>query len=155
MNEQATLQSIARSGHRKNFPLIRRAAVAHTCRKPFQACFRSAARLLCNPCGVRGARFFALVVALRMSPTRTFLAINTKMTFTVRTCFSELVKASLTIGGDPWICEATHRSGPMGFRVGRQRTDRSRRRAGRAASPLDDPPPGVEVAHLPILRLAA
>jgi integrase len=42
---QATLQSIAPSGHRKNFPLICRAGGAHTCSKPFQGCSRSMARL--------------------------------------------------------------------------------------------------------------
>jgi hypothetical protein len=41
MSEQATLQSIARSGHRTNVSVICRAAGAHTCSKPFQVCFRS------------------------------------------------------------------------------------------------------------------
>jgi hypothetical protein len=42
MSEQATLQSIARSGHTGRIFLICRRLGAHTCRKPIQACFRSA-----------------------------------------------------------------------------------------------------------------
>jgi hypothetical protein len=48
MSEQATLQSIVRSGHRKNFPLISRAAARAPASKPFLACFRSIAGLWYN-----------------------------------------------------------------------------------------------------------
>ena len=51
MSEQATLKSIARSGHRKNVALICR--VPHTCSKPFQACFRSGITISAPPEPVR------------------------------------------------------------------------------------------------------
>jgi hypothetical protein len=67
MSERATLQSIGRSGHRKNFPLIWRAAARTPCGKPFHTCFRSAAGLWHNPIAAAGAMSVTLTNAKKQA----------------------------------------------------------------------------------------
>jgi hypothetical protein len=59
---------IARSGHRKNFPL--RCDGAHAFSKPFQACFRSLARLWYNHISVAGAMSVTLTNAEKQARYR-------------------------------------------------------------------------------------
>jgi hypothetical protein len=70
MSEQTTLQSIARSDHRKNFPLICRGAAARRPRLAMQACFRSMIWLSYNHISAAGAISVTLTNAERQARYR-------------------------------------------------------------------------------------
>jgi hypothetical protein len=70
MNEQATLQSIAAFRPPEEFSADLPRGGAHTCRKPFQACFRSVDRLWYNPISTAGAMSVTLTNAEKQARYR-------------------------------------------------------------------------------------
>jgi hypothetical protein len=90
--ERATLQSIAHSGHRKNFPDVPRGGPARTPAASHSRCFRSMARLLHNPISAAGAEKVRVGLNLNASTRAKIGRLAPHRGYTITALVDELVE---------------------------------------------------------------